>query len=223
MAGNRKAAEKVIIDIVESILPGGGNKEVYEAFFAQMSDKDFDDWMEKINSGEERPFIYSPNQAKVRLSNERNFALAKKLGHNFFERVWIDHKDPKRPKYLTNVPYIILELPLRRQSQLLVKKISVPEHNKSVDQLTAQPAGDSKSAKISYPELQILMGMNLPNTLVELMKYRGGDQGGFRAMNRTISTDGSVRLKSISHLATGVESTKTLSVYLTAMHLRNTL
>ena len=223
MAGNRKEAEKIIIDIVEAILPGGGNKEVYETFFSKMSDKVFDEWMESINSGKERPFIYVPNGSKHKISTERNFAIAKKLNHNFFERIWIDQDDPLRPKYLTNVPYIVLELPIRRQAQLLVKKISVPENNRSIDQLSGQAAGDSRSARISYPELQFLMGMNLPNSLVELMKFRGGDKGGFNGMNRTISNDGSVTLKAINHLATGVESTKTLSAYLTAMHLRNTL
>ncbi len=223
MAGNRKAAEQIIIDMVEAILPGGGNRQVYETFFSKMNDKTFDQWMEDINTGKERPFIYVPNGSKHKLSTERNFAIAKKVGHSFFEKIWVDHDDPERPKYLTNVPYIILELPVRRQSQLLVKKISVPDNNRSIDQLTGQPAGGSRSARISYPELQFLMGMNLPNSLIELMKYRGGDQGGFNAMNRTISTDGTVSLKGISHLATGVESTKTLSAYLTAMHLRNTL
>ena len=223
MAGNRKEAEKIIIDMVEAILPGGGNRQVYETFFSKMNDKTFDQWMEDINTGKERPFIYVPNGSKHKLSTERNFAIAKKVGHSFFEKIWVDHDDPERPKYLTNVPYIILELPVRRQSQLLVKKISVPDNNRSIDQLTGQAAGGSRSARISYPELQFLMGMNLPNSLIELMKYRGGDQGGFNAMNRTISTDGTVSLKGISHLATGVESTKTLSAYLTAMHLRNTL
>ena len=223
MAGNRKEAEKIIIDMVEAILPGGGNRQVYETFFSKMSDKDFDQWMEDINTGKERPFIYVPNGGKHKLSTERNFAIAKKIGHNFFEKIWIDQNDPERPKYLTNVPYIILELPIRRQSQLLVKKISVPENNRSIDQLSGQAAGDSRSARISYPELQFLMGMNLPNSLIEFMKFRGGDKGGFNAMNRTISTDGTVTLKGISHLATGVESTKTLSAYLTSMHLRNTL
>lgn len=223
MAGNRKEAEKIIIDIVEAILPGGGNKEVYQTFFSKMNDAAFDKWMNDINAGKERPFIYVPNGTPKKLSSERNFAIAKKLGHNFFERIWIDQDDPERPKYLTNVPYIVLELPIRRQSQLLVKKISVPENNRSIDQLSGQAAGDSRSARISYPELQFLMGMNLPNSLVEFMKFRGGDKGGFNAMNRTISNDGTVTLKSINHLATGVESTKTLSAYLTSMHLRNTL
>ena len=223
MAGNRKAAEQIIIDMVEAILPGGGNRQVYETFFSKMNDKTFDQWMEDINTGKERPFIYVPNGSKHKLSTERNFAIAKKVGHSFFEKIWVDHDDPERPKYLTNVPYIILELPVRRQSQLLVKKISVPDNNRSIDQLTGQAAGGSRSARISYPELQFLMGMNLPNSLIEFMKYRGGDQGGFNAMNRTISTDGTVSLKGINHLATGVESTKTLSAYLTAMHLRNTL
>jgi hypothetical protein len=223
MAGNRKEAEKIIIDMVEAILPGGGNRQVYETFFSKMSDKDFDQWMEDINAGKERPFIYVPNGGKHKLSTERNFAIAKKIGHNFFEKIWIDQNDPERPKYLTNVPYIILELPIRRQSQLLVKKISVPENNRSIDQLSGQAAGDSRSARISYPELQFLMGMNLPNSLVEFMKFRGGDIKGFDAMNKVISQQGTVNLGSIEQYASGVESTHTLKTFLTAMHLKSTL
>lgn len=223
MAGNRKAAEAVIIKIIEAILPGGGNRAIYEDFFSKLSDKQFDEWMQDIHHGRKRPFIYVPVHQPKKLSIERNLEIAKKLGHDFFERVWIDHRDPERPKHLTNVKHIILELPIRRQSQLLVKKISVPSHNRSIDTLSGQAAGDSKSAKISYPEVQLLTGMNLPNAMIELVKYRGGDRGGFNAMNRTISKDGTVSLKSISHLATGVESTKTLNAYLTSMHLRNSL
>jgi hypothetical protein len=65
--------------------------------------------------------------------------------------------------------------------------------------------------------------MGLDKSLLELLKYRGGDIKGFNAMNTMISRTGGVRLQAISHLASGVESTKTLSAFLTAMHLKNTL
>jgi hypothetical protein len=106
---------------------------------------------------------------------------------------------------------------------LLEKKISIPAHNNTVDDLTGQPTGPSKGAKISYPETQVFASMGLYNTLSELMKFRGGDLAGFDAMNKSISQTGSVSLKAIEPYASGVESTKTLKVFLTGMHLKSTL
>ncbi len=223
MSKNRKAAEKFIIDSVEEILPGGGNKEYYEQLFKSMSDTDFEKLMQDFESGEARPVMYAPNFSDKRLDVKRNLELAKKHGHEFFEKIWIHSSDPNEPPYLTNNAYMVLELPVRRQAQLLTKKISVPEHNRSIDQLTGQPSGSSKSASISYPELQVMRSMGLDKSLLELIKFRGGDIGGYNTMNKVIAQNGAVSMKAIEPFTTGVESTSALKVYLTAMHLRNTL
>lgn len=220
---NRKAAEKFIIDSIEEMLPGGGNKEYYESLFASMSDRDFDELMRDFESGKVRPVIYAPNFSKNSLNVKRNLELAEKHGHNFFERIWIHSNNPDEAPYLSNNPYMVVELPIRRQAQLLTKKISVPENNRSVDQLTGQPSGVSKASKISFPELQVMRSMGLDQSLRELIKFRGGDIGGFNAMNKVISKDGSVSMDAIEPYTTGVESTSALKVFLTAMHLKNTL
>lgn len=223
MAKDRKAATAFIAEWVEAMLPGGGNKELIIESLEALSDKEFDELMQKYASGEERPVLYAPNFSKVSLNTQRNLDVAKKLGHDFFERVWINPDDPDTPAYLTNNKFMIVELPIRRQSQLLVKKISVPDHNQSVDQVTGQPSGDSRAAGISYMELQVLRSMGLKDSIKELIKYRGGDQGGFNAMNKLIARDGAVTLTAAAPYATGVESTQALKIYLTAMHLKNTL
>ena len=223
MAKNRKAAEKFIIDSVEEILPGGGNKEYYEKLFKNMSDSEFDQLMQEFESGESRPVMYAPNFAEKHLDVKRNLDLAQKHGHNFFEKIWIGSANPDEAPYLTNNAYMVIELPIRRQAQLLTKKISVPENNRSIDQLTGQPSGNSKSASISYPELQVMRSMGLDKTLLELIKFRGGDIGGYNAMNKAISQNGAVSMKAIEPFTTGVESTSALKTYLTAMHLKNTL
>lgn len=222
---NRKAAEQYLIDFVEKLCPGGENKKLYQDAFAKMSDAEFDKLMQDFESGAARPPVQSPNFGTARLDLERNIKIMESLGKSFWERLWITttDEDGNTSQYLSPVEYMIVELPLRRQAQLLDKKLSVPEHNRSVDQLTGQPAGDSRSAGISYPELQIMRGMGLDESLLELIKWRGGDVKGFDAMNKTISRDGAVSLKSIAHLAGGVESTASVKVFLTCMHLRNTL
>lgn len=222
MAGNRKAVESFIVEHVEKILPGGGNKEAYENLFASMDDEAFGIWMKKLETGEVRLCILAPNQSPKKLDVQNNFNIAKSLGHNFFERVWMDGKAGS-PSYLSNPRYLIVDLPLRRQAQLLVKKITIPENTSSVDNLTGQPVGSSKGSKISYPELQILASKGLDRMITELIKYRGGDRQGFNAMNDSIARTGKVYQDSIEHLSSGVESTQTLKTYLISAHLDNTL
>jgi hypothetical protein len=219
---NREKTEQFILTYIEKLLPGSGNKELYIEYFSTLDDEQFSKFMQDLDTGAKHLVINAPNFNKTGLSTERNLAIAKELGHNFFQRIWIE-SDDKKSSYLTPIPYMVVDLPLRRQAQLLVKKISIPEDNKTVDDLTGQPTGKSKGAGISYPETQVMAAMGLDKSLLELLKYRGGDIKGFNAMNTMISRTGGVRLQAISHLASGVESTKTLSAFLTAMHLKNTL
>lgn len=222
MAANRKAAEAVILKYVDKLLPGSENTRLYKDLFAGMSDKQFDEWMGKLEAGEIRLAIIAPNLNEPKLEIERNLALAQELGHQFFERIWIDGSN-EVPPYLSPIPYLIVDLPLRRQAQLLVKKRAIPEDTRSVDDFTGQPTGKSKGSKISYPEMQILMALDLPASLTEWLKFRGGDVKGFDAMNRAISETGGVSLNAIAALGTKVKSTQTLSTFLTCAHLENTL
>ena len=223
MAGNTyKKTQDFIINFVESIIPGGGNKEMYSALFAKMSDKEFKEYMDNV---EKRGYldIIVPNLQKAKLNTSRNIKIAKKFNHNFFERVWVKYRDPNKPSYLSNEKYMIVQFNVRRQSQHSIKGISTSEDNKRLDQLTGQPTSDSKSAKMSFPESQLVAGMDLKASLVELLKTRGGDIGMFNAFKNTLSKTGEVSMAAIADRATGVESTKNLSILLTAAHLKNNL
>lgn len=222
MPGNRRAAEAVILEYIEKMMPGSQNTQIYKDLFATMSDRDFDEFMVQLEREEIFLTIQAPNLGPQRLSIERNLEIAKELGHEFFERIWIDEGNDI-PPYLSNYKYLVVDLPLRRQAQLLTKKISIPKNNNTVDNLTGQPTGSSKGSKVSYPELQIMAALGLDGCAAELMKYRGGDLKGFYAMNSAISKTGGVELETLDKLGTRVKSTTTLSTYLTAMHLQNTL
>lgn len=222
MSNLRTETQEFILTYIRKITGGDENVKIYQDLFASMSNKDFEEFMKGIESGETRLAVVCPNFSKQKLSTERNLAIAKELGHKFFQRIWFQG-DENTPTYLSPIPYLVVDLPLRRQAQLLVKKISIPETNSSVDDLTGQPTGKSRGSKISYPETQVMAAMGLDNSLVEMIKYRGGDTKGFQAMNTYISRMGNVSLDSIKHLAGGVEATKTLQIYLNCLHLSNTL
>jgi len=222
MAGNRKKAEAFILEYIEKLLPGSDNTKLWDDYMSKLSDKEFDDFMTRLETGEQELSLIAPNFGKTQLEVSRNLKIAEELGHEFFERIWLRAGDDT-PPYLSPIKYLIVDLPLRRQAQLLTKKISIPENNKSIDDMSGQPTGASKGSKISYPELQILAAKNLDNCLTEFMKYRGGDLKGFNAMNDSISKTGAVKQESIAALGSTVKSTDTLHVFLTCMHLSNTL
>lgn len=216
---NRKKAEAFILQFLKDIEPTGYNVEQYNEIFKNLSDKDFDIWMKGIQSGDQSIVFFKPMYKAKGVTVENNLKIGAKYGVEFFERLLIEN-DPNKPDHMTPNKYLVIDLPLRRQSQTLYKKISLPDDNKTVDELTYQPTGASKGAKISYPELQVLMGMGLDKTITELTQFRGGDKGGFNAYNSMMGRYGSVDLKALSSYSTGVESTKTLKTYLLAMHIQ---
>ena len=227
MAGNRSAAQAVILTYIRKMFPQEpkdkpGNYQMYEKIFAAMNDKDFDALMDDLESGKRHLYVVVPNFSENTMVPERNLEIADELGYDFFQRLHIEGVDGE-PDYLTPNKYMVVDLPVRRASQMLIKKISVPKHNKVIDALTGQPTGESKGAKISYPELQVCAAMGLDNCMVELMKYRGGDVAGNNALSGMVSKYGTANLKTLAPYASGVESTKTLKTFLTACHLKSNL
>lgn len=217
--GDRKAATAFLLKWIDAILPGSPNKAIYQARLEKLSDKAFDELMHKLASGEETLSIIAPNFDDKKLTIENNLKVAKELGHNFFQRLWLTDNITGRT-YLTPVRYLVIDLPLRRQQQMLVKKIKIPEDNRHVDELSGQPTGPSKGRKISFPELQILFAQNMDKSLTELIKLRGGDEKAFNAMNNEIISRGGVSMDKIASADTKVKSTETLETLLKAMHLR---
>lgn len=222
MNSKRMRTEEFILEMIEKLAPGGANKKIYKDYFDGLSDAEFHQYMLDLESGKKFLTVVAPNLSDVNISTANNLKLAKELGHDFFQRVWIG-KRGSIPEHLTPVKHLVVDLPLRRASQMLTKKLKVPENNKVVDALTGQPTGESKGSKISYHELRVLSAMQLDNTTIELMKYRGGDVRGYSAMNGMINRYGKASLKTLANYASGVESTRTLKTLLTSAHIKSTL
>jgi hypothetical protein len=219
---NRKAAQEFILKYIHALLPDGQNRKLYEDFFATLSDEDFGKLMDDLASGKEILKLRVPNGNPMKLSVERNLAIAKELGHEFFQH--LELTDPSTGvTFRTPKKYLILLLMFRRQAQTLQNKISIPEDTSHTDQLTDQPTGPSKGSKISLPELQILYAQGLDKAITEVIKYRGGDRKGFNAMNRLIYREGAVNQEVLAKINTRVKATDTLKSYLEAMHLTNNL
>jgi hypothetical protein len=219
---NRKAATAELLKWIEKLIPGSANPDAYAKSLAKLSDAQFGEYMQKLADGEEILSLIAPNLEDKKLTMENNLAIAKELGHSFFERLWLTDSTTGE-QYLTPIQYMVVDLPLRRQQQTLLKKIKIPEDTRHIDELSGQPTGPSKGARISFPELQALNAQGFDKAIEEMIKYRGGDEKGFQAMTRQVIATGGVSINALARTPTKVTSTRTLSTFLTGMHLKNNL
>ena len=218
----RKQVEDYILKFIKRIVTGKENYELYEGLFNHMSDKEFDQFMQDLRDKKATLSVIIPNGSNIKVDVKNNFKLAQELGFDFFQHLHVEATDDI-PAYTTPIKYMIVKFPVKRAAQLLSKKISIPEDSKKIDTLTGQVTGGSKASKLTNPELQILLGLGLKKSIVELMKHRGGDLGSNNAMNNILFNYGSVTQDDLDQYSTKVESTKTLKAYFQAMHIKSTL
>lgn len=215
--GNRKAAEKFILDFFSKIDKSGYNTKTWVKILEGMSDKAFDEYMRNIREGKAKLVLYAPLYKTSGITVDNNLKLAEEYGIELFEQLIVH--DPVLGTYKTAQKFLIMGLGIKVLSQSLDKKAIIPDDNRSVDQLTYTPTGASKGSTLSKPEMGLYIGMGLHNVVQELGAIRGGDKGGFRAYNSSIDKLGSVSLASLTPYRTGVESTKAVKAYFTSVHL----
>jgi hypothetical protein len=220
--GNRKQTEELILKYIDEFVPGGANKKLYEDLFKSMNNKEFEEFMVKLRDNKITLSVIVPNGSDIKVSVENVIKTTKKLGYNFFQHLVVKN-EKDLPPYKTPNKFLVVKLPIKRAAQLLSKKISIPKHNRSIDLTTGQVTGDSKASKLTAPEIQMLVGMGLSNSIKELMKYRGGDLGSLNAMNNLLYKQGHVNNDVLDQYSTGVVSTKTLDSYFKASHIKSTL
>ncbi|BAS04843.2 putative RNA polymerase beta subunit [Ralstonia phage RSF1] len=215
------------MEIIDSIAPGNPNVALYQQLFdpkspKYLNDAQFHNWIERMRNKEGALVYIDPPGSKYALDVMRNInVLGPKYGIEFFQHIW--YQDESGDWFLTPNAYLILPFPVRRQAQLLVEKISIPENNHSIDDFTGQVTGDSKGSKISYPELSLLKAFGLKKTIEEFMHWRGGDVKGNRLMNQQILKTGGASMKALEPYAGEVGSTRSLRNILFGMHYDNTL
>jgi hypothetical protein len=219
---NRKKAEALCLSLLEELEGGTENVEVYKAFFKTLSDKEFKVWIDALDAGEEVLAFYTPNGRGRVLSVDRAIKLGEKLGVKFFERLWLT--DPVTgERTLTPNAYSILDVTVRRQNQHLVKGISTAEHDRTVDNLTGQVTGVSKSAKLSLPELLQLQAKGMDSSILEMIKVRGGDEKAARYMKESVAQSGSFSVEGSKQLGSKPTITKALRALLLSVHFDNTI
>lgn len=219
----RRQVEDYILKYIAKIVSGDHNIKLYKDLFNRMTDKEFHEYMVKLKNKEITLSIIVPNGSKdIKVDINNNIKIAKELGFSFFQNIHFG-KDGDNPGYITPNEYMVIKLPVKRAAQLLDKKISIARDPNAVSSLTGQVSGDSRSSKLSGPEIQVLIGVGCKKSLIELLKIRGGDLGAGNAMEQMIIQTGNARQEDIIKYSTGVKSTDTLRNYFIAAHINSTL
>jgi hypothetical protein len=219
----RELAEKELLYFVERILPDGHNIKIYKEVLERTSDEQFDDWMERLANGEEILALFHANLQETKLNLTRNIEVGEEMGFPLFQHLYLTDQDTGVLRK-TPAKYMVGKVAFRRQAQTRDSKMSVPESDDVVDQLTGQATGVSKGSRMSYPEIQVNLSKGLDKMLLELVKFRAGDAKSYAAMNKAIYETGSVSLDSImAQVPSSVKATESLKVILKAMHIQNNL
>lgn len=219
----RRQVEDYILKYIAKIVTGEHNLKLYKDLFNRMTDEEFHEYMVKLKNKEITLSIIVPNGSKdIKVDINNNIKIAKELGFSFFQNIHFG-KDGDNPGYTTPNEYMVLKLPVKRAAQLLDKKISIARDPNDVSSLTGQVLGDSRSSKMSGPEIQVLIGVGCKKSLIELLKIRGGDLGAGNAMEQMIIQTGNARQEDVIKYSTGVKSTDTLRNYFIGAHINSTL
>lgn len=214
---NRKKAEAFILENLKLLNVNEHTLSLYKERFKIMTDKEFDEFMQ-----DDYLPIIEPVGSDSKITLENNFNFAKKIGYEFFQHLHFSATETL-PAYVTPNRYLIYKLPIKRAAQTLDKKKAIPDDMHSVDIMTGQVTTTSKASKITMPEIQILVGLGLKSTLVELLKTRGGDLGEATALDNLLFRDGIVTQANLRQYQTGVVSSKNLKNFFLGMHIRSTL
>lgn len=217
MTDKRKKTQEYIIDKMKKADPSGKNAARYTEMFASMSDKAFDEYMIRLRDRKDVLVVYSANMVdKIDLG--QLIALAKETGVELFERIRL-WDEPTQSYYLSPNKYCILQFPVRRMSQFVDHKLSVAEGDSHIDMLTGQVSKPDKAGSISQVEIQALYAKGLENTIIELIKYRGGDVTALAEFKRELEETGKTTIS--RDTGSVVRSAVVLDVLMSGMHIES--
>lgn len=218
MPGNRKAFEEFVLGFMGSLTKGGGNRTIYENLFKQMSDKQMDQFVDKLEQGMPLSVWASNWDEKEKLNYEQILKICDKYGMSVEQQLVVYDPDTGI-KSVTPIKYVIGTAEIRKQRQMQVKKFGVSKDDSKVEDLTGQVMGESRAAGLSIPEVQVLDNLGLPTLANELYNVKGGDLDALKAFRNELITTGKASSNSALKQGTGAKVLKTANHILLGRHI----
>lgn len=228
MNAKRERAEKRFLDLLNEFDKSGANAERWKWKFSCLNDKEFDDFMKKMNQDTRRYHIdlqYNQSDSK----NDKIFDIShlEKIAKNhkikLREYVAFPHlnkDDPDNP-VITATPVPILYINIRKMQQMVQKKNFSAGTVDSVNPLTGQVTGDSKAASLGDSQTFSLTTTNQHDTIRELLTIRSDNQEGKMKMLDLIEKDGKVNYKDCKVSLDHSQSLQTWKVFMTGAMLKS--
>lgn len=218
MNPKRKQVEELILKTVKTMEPKGTNYERYKKIFSEMSDAKFESYIKEIKDGRRKLTFLAPNMEVV-LQQEDLMKAAVDLDVEFYSRLTFTD-EVTGMKYTSPHKAIVLMLPIRRTRQYLHHGISVPDSDTHIEAISGQVTKPDQSSKFSFPEMQLLYGRGMTNTIVEFMKIRGGDINAYANFKQQLEETGHCSQQSLDS-DTMARTVKITSLVLKCMGLGN--
>lgn len=218
--GNRAATEKYWLDLMKVITKGGYNHTVYSDIFSKMNDKQFEEFMVKIEAGGNLCIWVDNQEGDEYPVFDNIIAEARKRGLELEQHLVFIDQDTGL-EYETPETFVVGVAETRKQRQMWVKKFGYAKDDSKVDDLTGQVFGDSRGTGISLPEVRVLKTLGLDLVAKELYDVKGGDLGALDEYRRSIQETGHATVEEALKRGTGVRSLMTASKLLDGRHLTN--
>lgn len=203
---------KYITKHMDVLDPSGDNTKRYKKMIDSMSDTQFKEFIQNIRDGKFQLHLIMPNMThNVEMNNLLKVADDIKL--KLFHKLWLTDTTTGQT-FLTKHEYPVIQVFIRRQSQFLDEKISLPDDDSVTDLLTGQVTNDDRSSSFTQPEIQALYTKDLTKTLVEVLKIRGGDIKSYGEFKRQLEETGMASLNNID------PNSKTRSVVIAGVLLK---
>lgn len=222
MPGNRKAFEAFVLDFAKQITKGGGNAVIYERLFKSMSNKQMDDFVDRLEAGMPLSVWASNYDEAERLNYDFLVKYSKQQGLEIEQQLVVYDLETGIPA-ITPFTAIVGTAEVRKQRQMWVKKFNAAKNDSKIEDLTGQVMGESRATGMSIPEVQVLRNLGLPTLANELYNARGGDHDALKAYRNDLITTGKTSVNQCLKRGSIAKALSTASRMLRGRHIDNNL
>ena len=191
------------------------NTELITNLIMSFTKEEMDKFVSDLESGKQVIPIIVPDGYNA-ISYENNINIIEKRKIKLFKRIKVTDGDKT---VMSPIPFMVAEVTGRKPIQLLDKKRSIPMDDKSRSTLTGQVTNKSKSMSLTSPEVSLMLSNGMYDSIVELTRYRGGDEAANLIIKTLASHGVAITQEKIKQYANGPEVNSTLKQFLLAMHI----
>lgn len=193
MTANRKKAEQMIYDVMDTLDKTNKNSNYYKEKFADMNDDEFLKFISR-----NRPFKFQVSPFEIEPSmNDAAKALAI-MDVPLLEKVNLGYMyRDKNGNPVQSEECLTVYLPVKRMKQSLTEKTHVGTDISQRDMKSGRLVSDSKGGQTTDREFEAAAVLSLDDTIEELSRPRADAMEAKNYMNNIINTQGFVSKKDI--------------------------